>query len=139
MLARCQTSRKSPARRGSATMELLLLTPIFMLTATGMIGLADLCITDQLIFDAACRGGRTAALGGSQEQVEESIRALLGPERTRHATITVGPADGSTDPVPPGGLIEVRIEIEAGAATATGLAPLGSSELLIGRTVIQRE
>jgi hypothetical protein len=42
-------------------------------------------------------------------------------------------------PVRSGELLEVRIELEAKSATATRLVPIRGSELLITRTVMQRE
>src|SRR5262245_34764487 len=101
------------ARRGVITIELLLALPGFLALIFGMVGLADLLVAEQLLAEASGRAARTAALGGSEEQVKEAVRSILGPERTDRATIHVRPANGGSGPVPPGGLIEVRIEIEA--------------------------
>jgi hypothetical protein len=131
--------RSRRGRRGAAAIETLLVLPLFVAILLGMVGVADLLITEQMVGEASGRAARTAALGGSEEQVRESVRAVLGVERGDRAKIHIGRADGEPGPVPPGGLIEVRIEIDAGAATTTGLAPVGSDEPLIGRTVMQRE
>jgi len=127
------------ARRGAAAFETVLVLPVFLALLLGMVGIADLIITEQLLIEASCRGARAAALGGSPEQVRECVRAVLGEERCRRATIHVGPAGDEPGPVPPGGLIEVRVELEARHATATGLAPVRGDEPLVGRTVMQRE
>jgi hypothetical protein len=132
--------------------ETLLVLPLFLALVVGMVGVADLLVAEQLLGEASGRAARTAALGGSEEQVRESIRAVLGPERAAHAKIYVGPAAGQPKgnkgngepghkdrPVAPGEMIEVRIEIAARHATATGLAPVGGDEPLVGRTVMQRE
>jgi TadE-like protein len=127
------------ARRGAAAFETLLVLPLFLALLLGMVGIADLLITEQLLAEASCRGARAAALGGSPEQVRECVRAVLGDDRGRRAKIHVGAADGEPGPVPPGGLIEVRVELEARDATATRLAPVRGDEPLVGRTVMQRE
>jgi len=141
MLARRPSSLvKRTPRRGFVTMELLYFAlPVFLIVVFGMVGLGDLLVTEQLLAEASGRAARAAALGGSEEQIKDAVRSILGPDRTGHAKIHVGRADGGSGPVPPGGLIEVRIEIEARHATVTHLAPVSDDELLLGRTVMQRE
>lgn len=161
MLARRPTSRKAPARRGAISFEALLILPLFTLVIFGAVGIADLVITEQLIDEASGRGARVAALGGSREQVEEAVRAVIGPERMKHAKVHIGPAarggkkndknddndrkrkdrddDSGERAVPPGGLLEVRVELPARHATATRLAPIRATETLVGRTVMQKE
>lgn len=139
MFAPRPSSRKRPTRRGVVTVELLLALPVFIALMLGMVGLADLAVSEQMLAEASGRAARAAALGGSEEQVKEAVRSVLGSERTERATIRVGAANGQPGPVPPGGLIEVRVEIEAQYATATRFAPIRDDEVLLGRTVMQRE
>jgi Flp pilus assembly protein TadG len=139
LLAPSRFTPERKARRGVVTVELLLVLPVFLAMLLGLVGMADLLVTEQLLAEASGRAARAAALGGSEEQVKDAVRSVLGSERADRATIRVGPADGGTGPVPPGGLLEVRVEIEAQYATATNLAPIRSDELLLGRTVMQRE
>ncbi len=133
------------SRRGVAALEAIFALSLFMITVLGMIGIADLLITEQLLSEASGRGARVAALGGTPEQIQDAVQAVLGRERAANTSIYVGPvisetdAASSLDAVPPGGLIEVRIEIEAQHATATRLAPIRPTELLVGRTVMLRE
>jgi hypothetical protein len=139
MFARRHSLRKRSPRRGVVTLELLLALPVFLALVFGMVGLGDLLVTEQLLAEASGRAARAAALGGSEEQIKDAVRSILGPDRTEHATIHVGRADGKSGPVPPGGLIEVRVEIESRYATVTHLAPVSDDEKLLGRTVMQRE
>ncbi len=81
-------------RRGLAAAEMLLVLPIFLLLLTGMIGFADLLIAEQKMDEASGRAARVAALGGSEEQIEEAVRAVLGPDRAKHATIHITPICG---------------------------------------------
>jgi hypothetical protein len=139
MFAPLHLVRSSRTRRGAVAFEALLIVPLFLTLAAGVVGIADLLITEQLIGEASGRAARTAALGGTEEQVIESIQAVLGSDRTQHAKVYIGSAHGEPGPVPPGELIEVRIQIEARHATVTRLVPVSSDEPLIGRTVMQRE
>ena len=127
-------------RRGVLAAEALLAIPLFLLVVLGAVGMADLLITEQVVGEASGRAARTAAMGGSPEDVTNVVRAVLGDERAKQATITVRGVDGTdASLVPPGGLLEVRVQIPARHATTTGLAPVSGDEPLVGRTVMQRE
>ena len=135
-------SRRDRARRGAVSVEALFAVPLLLAVVLGIVGVADLIVTEQVLAEASGRGARAAALGGTPHEVEAAVRAVLGPDRSRHARIFAGPADGhhyGHRPVPPGGLIEVRVVIAARDATATPFAPVGGDERLVGRTVMQRE
>src|SRR5262249_29938975 len=139
MLAPTRATPSRRPRRGYVSIELLLILPVFLALVLGMVGLADMLVAEQLLAEASGRGCRCAAMGGNEEQVKEAVRSVLGPDRAERAKIRVGRADGSCGSVPPGGLLEVRVELEAQFATMTHLAPVASDELLLGRTVMQRE
>jgi len=120
--------------------EALAAIPLFLIVLLGGVGIADLLITEQLVSEASGRAARKAAMGGSTEEIDAVVRAVLGDKRAGQATITVRGVDGTeASQVPPGGLLEVRIEIAARHALTTGLAPVGADEPLLGRTVMQRE
>lgn len=165
MFAPCRTTpKRSPRRRGSAPVELLIVLPVFLLILFGIGGLADLLITEQLLSEASARGARTAALGGTKAEIEASVRAVLGPVRSKNVNIEIGIAeekqsasqaaspstDGNngseqaepvsvTTGVPPGQLIAVRVSAKVRDVAATRLVPLGGNELLVGQTVMQKE
>lgn len=138
MIARFRPHRPS-SRRGTVAFETLMVLPLFLALLLGMVGIADLLIAEQMVAEASGRAARTAALGGTEEQVRDSVRAVLGASRADKAKITVLSVDGEPGPVPPGGLIEVRVELEARHATSTRLAPVGGDESVVGRSVMQRE
>jgi Flp pilus assembly protein TadG len=131
---------RADRRRGTLSVEALFVLPLFLLVVLGAVGIADLVVSEQLVDEAAGRAARAAALGGSPEEVSAAVRAVLGEARANQTTVTVRGTDGK-DPseVPPGGLLEVRVAIPARHATTTGLAPVPGDELLLGRTVMQRE
>ncbi len=126
-------------RRGVAAVEALLAIPLFLVVVLGAVGVGDLIISEQLLAEASARAARTAALGGTEDQVRQCVQIVLGEDRAQHATISIGPADGGDGPIGPGRLIEVRIELDCRYATTTGLAPVPDDEPLVGRCVMQRE
>ncbi|WP_161968018.1 TadE/TadG family type IV pilus assembly protein [Fimbriiglobus ruber] len=129
-------------RRGAVSIETLLSLALMLAVVLGIIGVADLIITEQVLAEASARGARSAALGGTQDQIESAVRRVLGPVRAEGVQIFVGPVAGAPSPdqpVPPGGLIEVRVEVGARQATMTPFAPVGAQEKLVARSVMQRE
>ena len=153
--------RRSTRRHGLAAVELLLVAPVLLGLATGMIGLADLIIAEQKVDEASGRAARVAALGGSDDQIEAAVRATLGPDRAKHANIHLTPiraprdagaggghddrpekGDGATDEDKGTGhleLIEVRVEIEVRHIATTRFVPTAGTDKLVGRTVVQRQ
>lgn len=133
--------RPSPdrPRRGVVALETLLLLPVLLLVVAGMVGLTDLIMAEQKLDRASGAAARVAAGGGSDEDIERAVHATLGEKQARHAKIYVSREDENGRPIPQGGMIEVRVEIQARHATATPLAPIRPSEPLIGRTVMPRE
>jgi Flp pilus assembly protein TadG len=119
--------------------ELFFVLPLLLILTLGMVGLADLLIAEQLVTEASGRGARVIALGGTEDQAKDAIQAVIGPDRTDKANIVFVTTTDDGQPIPPGGLIEVRIELETQYATVTQFAPVASDDLVIGRTVMQRE
>lgn len=128
------------SRHGSIATEALLTLPLLLLLLAGLVGLADLLISEQMLAEASGRAVRAAALGKSDDEIIDAVRSVLGEERTASATICVRPIDGDYgDPVQPGQLVEVRVELAARSATATPLALVDPDEILFGRSVMQKE
>lgn len=148
---------RPPRRHGVAAVELLLVTPILLAIAIGMVGLADLIIAEQKVDEASGRAARVAALGGSDDQIEAAVRATLGSDR---ASVRLTPIraprpasaegghdrteadEGAADTDKGSGhleLIEVRVEIEVRHVAATRFVPTSRTEKLVGRTVVQRQ
>lgn len=139
MIARHTQSTRVRSRRGAVAFETLLVLPLFLALVLGMVGIADLLIAEQLVAEASGRAARTAAIGGSEQEIRESVRAVLGSDRAEKARITVVPVSGEPGPVPPGGLIEARIELDVRDATWTRLAPVSGDDSVVGRAVMLRE
>jgi Flp pilus assembly protein TadG len=148
-------------------MEALFVLPIFSLITIGLVGISDLLVAEQLLSEASARGARTAALGGTEEQIRDAVNAVLGPVRSQYATITVTSLNNSGDtdhhnnkhytpgatpdaaPVPPGSpggwkcrpgqLIQVCVQLDVQHATCTHFCPVCGCEQLSGCSVIQCE
>lgn len=148
-------------------MEALFVLPIFSLITLGLVAISDLIVAEQLLSEASARGARTAALGGTEDQIREAVFSVLGPARSQYATIYVTPVTNcgdnshnqqrgeSPDAVPvspssgnnppggwkcrPGQLVEVRVEVDVGHATVLSFCPVCPSEKLVGCSVTQCE
>src|SRR5690554_4277290 len=119
MIARhSQIKHNRGRRRGVTAAETLLVLPLFLIVVLGMVGLADELIAEQMLTEASGRGARAAAIGGSEDQIKDAIRTVLGNDRTDHANIVIVTTTSDGKPIPPGGMIEVRIELEVRYATA---------------------
>ena len=146
MFAPSRVPTECRGRRGSVAVEALFILPLLLLVVLGGVGIADLIIAEQIVDEASGRAARTAATGGSKERIRTTALAALGPERAKHAEVTVtvlgrqkkSDHDDEYDPAP-GELLEIRVTVPARSATATRLAPLKSDAVLIGRSVIQHE
>ncbi len=126
-------------RRGAVAMETLLSVPLVGLLVAGAIGIADLIVAEQLVQEASARAARVAALGGDDAQIRQTVAAVLGSRRAQAAQVLVGSPADEPGPLPPGQLIEVRVELSVSDATVTPLVPLSGSETVVGRSVVLKE
>src|SRR4051794_32436682 len=131
--------RRNPSdrsRRGAVSVEALFAVALVMTVVLGAVGVADLLIAEQSLAEASGRAARVAALGGTEGEIAAAAAAVLGPARAGHAKITVGTPAGSGTAAAAGGMVEVRVEVEARHATLTPFAPVSGGEKLLGRTVM---
>jgi Flp pilus assembly protein TadG len=135
-LARLQ---RCPRRTGVVTLETLFLLPLLLVVLVGAIGLLGLTVAERTLDEAAGVGARIAAADGTDADVRAAIQAVLGTSRAEHAVTYVVRETPDGRPIPPGGLIEVRIELEARYATATRFARVSPDRMLIGRAVMPRQ
>lgn len=139
MTARLTRLRRCPRRTGVVTLETTLLLPLLLVVLVGAIGLLDLTVAGRTLDEAAGIGARIAAADGGDADVRAAIQAVLGTSRAEHAIIYVVRETPDGQPIPPGGLIEVRVELEALYATATRFAHVSPDRVLTGRAVMPRQ
>jgi hypothetical protein len=140
MFRKPMTARR--LRRGSLTMELLLVLPIVLALLLGTVQFSLLSVARQQVMGASREGARVAARGGSAADVEATVRLYLGGGRFSNAEVSTNLNAASGLPLPSGAPVEVVVRIGATEAVPDLLPFLGfslSGEHLLGRTVMRKE
>lgn len=141
MIARDHTSR-----RGSLTMELLLVFPIVVALLLGMVEFSMILLSRQQLLAASREGARVAALGGDRQEVRNAVRRYLGTGRLAATEVKLTNAAGepiaSGQAVPTGEAVEVWLKLPTNHAVPDLLKFVGFSikkDELVARTVMRRE
>ncbi len=124
------------ARRGSLSVELLLILPIVLILLLGLIEFGTWLEVGRKVSTAGRQGARVAALGGSVDDVDRAVRRSLGNGPMSAAQVYVSASfDGE-----PGEPVAVRVEIPAALVVPDllGLIGLGHGDRKIGTTVVMR-
>lgn len=136
-----QPRRRRPGRKGSLTVELLVIMPILLGLLWGMVQLSLLLSAKERLTVASRQGARVAAVGGGPMQVEDMARLALGMGRLAGATVTAELTQGG-QPVPTGEPVRVTVSIPVEQAVPNFLAFLGVSfanQSLEASTVMRKE
>lgn len=89
------------AQRGMASLEFVLVLPVFLLLFFGIIEFGILLWQRHVVFEAAAEGARLATFHADAGEVEAEVREwLLGGGVTREPTILVGTCAPSPTPQP---------------------------------------
>ena len=138
--------RTSARRRGSLTVEMLLVLPIVLAFFLGMIEFSLILYSRQQLVGASREGCRVAALGGDQAEVERAVKRYLGTGRLGDAWVRLTDGQGRPIPsarfLPPGEPVQVWVELPTAHAVPDLLRFLGYSirdDELVARTVMRRE
>jgi TadE-like protein len=137
---------KRQERRGSLTVELILVFPILLGLLLGMIEFSMLLFSRQQLTAASREGARIAALGGELQDVERTVVRCLGDGRLADAEVVMTDAAGhpitTADAVPTGEPIEVWVRLPAKHAVPDLLWFIGYSirnDEIVARTVMRKE
>jgi Flp pilus assembly protein TadG len=134
--------RADPRRRGHVAVELLFVLPLLLAVLLGTVEFS-LWLTAQQQVNLACReGARVAAIGGGIDDVNATVRVVLGPGRFDRATVIATLTDEDGDPVLPGRPVSVVVRLPAVAVVPDLLAFVGLSirnQILVGQTVMRKE
>jgi hypothetical protein len=140
---RAKRKEQGPARRrGSLTIELLLLLPILFAVLLAVVEFSQLIEADQRLSAASAQGARVAAQGGDAEEVAHAVRQVLGKGRLSQAKILARLTDRDGRPIPSGETVEVVVVIPAKKAVPDLLAFFGFSlgkRELVGQTAMRKE
>ena len=129
-------------RKGSFTIELLFVLPILMAVLLGTIEFSMFGLARQQVVAASREGARVAALGGSQQDVQQAAQLFLGNGPLANATIQVGITDDAGNPIPSGQPVQVTVSVAANQAVPDLLAFIGISiknETIAAQTVMRKE
>jgi hypothetical protein len=136
----------STKRRGSLTMEMILLFPIALAFFLAMIEFSLILHCRQQILAASREGCRVAALGGDVEEVQVTIKRYLGDGRLGEAEVELTNGDGesisSSTIIHSGDPVEVWVRIPTGYVVPDLLRCVGYSirnDEIVARTVMRKE
>lgn len=146
MQRRSSPGARAGLRSGYLLFELLLLFPVLLVLILAAVEFGMLLHARQQLIAASREGCRVAAVGGTQEDVAEMVRQVLGPGRLGDAEVHLTLADGtpvaSPSEIPTGEAVAVWVRLPARYAVPDLLRFIGYSlrdDQIIGRTVMRRE
>jgi Flp pilus assembly protein TadG len=132
----------SARRRGSLTVELLLVLPILLAILLAMFEFSALLVARQELLSASREGARVAALGGDENQVREAVSRALNAHYDQAVTVRTLLTDSSGEPVESGSPVVVRLELPTAAAAPDLLRFIGISihgETIIAQATMRKE
>jgi Flp pilus assembly protein TadG len=138
--------RQGGSRRGTLSIELLLVLPVLMTLLLGMVEFGMILYSRQQLMVASREGARVAALGGDEEAVKQIVRHFLGDGRLGDAKVTL--TDGAGQPIATtravhsGEPIEVWLRLPTKHAVPDLLRFIGFSikdDVLVARTAMRKE
>lgn len=128
-------------RRASVSIEVLILLPIVVAVSVAVIEFG-MYVGWQQRFAAATRDAvRVAAVGGTEDEVRDILRAHLSDGILNQATVTILIEDGGV-PRPTGSPVLVRVEINAAILVPDLLRFVGftiRTESIAGQAVMRKE
>ena len=125
-------------RPASVSLEALFVLPVLLLVVVALVEFAMLIAAEQKLAEASGVAARTAAVGRSDDDAREAVKAVLG--KTQYDAAKVKIDRRHDDHL--GDLVEVRIDLPAKAAAPCVLRSCGvkiSDDTLIGRTLMRAE
>jgi Flp pilus assembly protein TadG len=129
-------------RRGSLTIELLLLMPVLLALVVGAVEMSLLVASEQKLEAASATGARVAAQGGDQYAVNQAVQDALRHSKLAGAKVIVRLDDENGYPLPTGSTVEVRVQINANQSVPDLLGFIGFSikkMTLSGHTAMRKE
>jgi Flp pilus assembly protein TadG len=119
-------------------METLLVLPILLAVVVALVEFAMVIVAEQKVAEASGLACRTAAVGRSDDDCKEAVKAVLGKRQYDEAKIKI---DRRRD-AHLGDVVDVRVDLPVKAAAPCVLRSCGlklCDDTLIGRTVMKAE
>lgn len=126
-------------RRAALAMELLLALPILMTVVLGMVQFSLLISARQIVTVAAREGGRVAALGGTQEEIQAAVDRSIG---CQVAQVQAAIDDAAGDPIDAGEPVTVVVRVRTSCLVPELLSFAGISfrnQEMVARAVLRKE
>src|SRR5262245_45570198 len=136
MPARLARFRNVKRRRGSITIEAILLLPVFLVVLFATIELGLVLMARQQLLTARREGARVGALGGDESEVLAAVGRVLGDGNLAAADVQTRLTDDSGLPLPAGETVDVIVDLPATAAAPDLLRFIGYS--LDGQRIVAR-
>ena len=140
------SARRAPGPRhgGIMAMELLLILPLMMAIFFGTVEYGLLLAAEARLFNASREGARVAAAGGNLDDVKAAVKATLlkGEQNLVDIQAVLTDPPNSTQPVPPGSPVAVKVSATAKTLVPDFLRFIGMSianRCLSGQTVMRKE
>ena len=136
-------NRKTPARRGLLTVELLLALPLLLIPLFAVVQLVMLLMADQAISAAASIGAREAALPGAttasvQTVVEEVLDSWRFFDALEPIEIQVNGAPATPQMAATGDIVSVTLRAPSGAAAPDLLKFFGSKFSIVDKKLCHK-
>lgn len=130
-------------RKGQlVSMELILLSPVILAAALAMIQFSMILAMQARLASASREGARAAALGGTPDEVRDSIKRVMGEKLFAHTRVHVEPEFSERNPLQTGQPVLVRVQIKVEKAFPDLLSVVGvrlGDHELTGQTVMRVE
>lgn len=128
-------TRRRPA---SVSLEALLVIPILLVVVLALVEFGMVIAAEQKVAEASGLACRTAAVGRSDDDCKEAVKAVLGKKQYEACKVKI---DRRRDDHL-GDVVDVRVDLPVKAAAPCVLHSCGikwCDEMLIGRTVMKAE
>lgn len=126
------------SRRGWSALETLLVLPVLLAVVIALVEFAMIIAAEQRVAEASGLACRTAAVGRSDDDCKEAVKAVLGKRQFESCEIKI---DRRHD-AHLGDVVDVRVDLPVKAAAPCVLRSCGvklCDDTLIGHTVMKAE
>ena len=130
---------QKPNRPAALAIELMLALPILMALVLGMVQFSLMISARQQVTGAAREGGRVAALGGSDVEIQATVDRFFG---AKVAQVQTALADPSGDPIAAGDPVTVVVRVRTSCLVPELLGFIGFSmknQEIVARAVMRKE
>ncbi|MFO0879667.1 MAG: TadE/TadG family type IV pilus assembly protein [Gemmataceae bacterium] len=134
--------RVNKRRRGGIAIELLFVLPVLLAVLLASVEFSLWLTAQQQVALAGREGARVASTGGTEEEIQNAVRLVLGEPRYDRSTVTVTITDELGNPLTSGDPVAVVVQLPVRYVVPDLLAFIGLSirnQVLVNQTVMRKE